>query len=49
MGPLLILAVVFVPPLRHVYNSGVGALTWALGRNVDDSGDRHPITATTSP
>ena len=47
MAPLLILAVIFVPPLRHVYNSGVEALSWALGRDVDDV-ERHP-KSTTSP
>ena len=48
MAPLLIPAVIFVPPLRHVYESGVDALSWALGRDVDDS-VVHPNTSTSSP
>ena len=49
IGPLLILAVMFVPPLRHAFDSGANALGWALGRSVNDTVNKHLDTSTTAP
>jgi hypothetical protein len=44
---IAIFAMIYVPPLRHVYDSGVDSLGRAFGRSVNTTVDNLSTTTTT--
>jgi hypothetical protein len=46
--PIAIFAVIYVPPLRHLYDSGVDSLSKAFTRSITDTVDDLSTTTTTT-